>query len=130
MKRILSIDPGESSGICFFKSPTDFKTKIIYKDFIKISEEIKKVKPDILIYERFTLYPSQAKALIYNEMYTSQVIGVIRLTCEIMGIDPVVQAAVDKNYVVYPSDYNFSSEHEKDAYGHAWYFFKKHLSKA
>lgn len=121
--KILAIDPGETSGVCIFKNPKEFETKSIGKSFKEVADLIHSTKPDLVVYERFTLYPSHAKALVWDEMYTSQTIGVIRYVCELLNIPTVVQSASDKEYVVYPKDYKFPNDHEKDAYGHAWYYY-------
>lgn len=126
--KILAIDPGETSGVCIFENPKKFKTLSIGKSFKDIADLIYKVKPDLVVYERFTLYPSHAKALVWDEMYTSQTIGVIRYVCELKEIPAHAQSASNKEYVVYPKNYKFSNDHEKDAYGHAWYFYMKKVA--
>lgn len=121
--KILAIDPGETTGVCLFKSPQKFKTKSLGKSFKEVADLIYSTTPDFVVYERFTLYPSHAKALVWDEMYTSQTIGVIRYVCELLNIPTVVQSASDKEFAVYPKDYKFPNNHERDAYGHAWYYY-------
>lgn len=119
---ILAIDPGDTSGLCYYKSAKDFKTFTIYKDFNGIAEAIKNASPSLVVFERFVLYPATALSLAYNDMYTSQVIGVIKYICDKEGIPYYTQSASNKDYVIYPKKHIFKTEHEKDAYGHAWYF--------
>lgn len=127
--KILAIDPGNVSGFCEFYNPKKFSSFYVEEDFIQIYKEIKERTPDIVVFERFALYPAFAKHLVWNEMYPSQVIGVIRFTCEYLGIPYVSFSASAKEYVVYPEGHTFRSDHERDAYGHAWYYFMKHNSR-
>lgn len=126
--KILAIDPGNTTGFCLFTNPKRFTSFYVEEDLIKIHDEIKERKPDIVVFERFALYPAFAKHLVWSEMYPSQVIGVIKYTCEKLDIPYVVQSASDKDYVKYPEGHQFRSEHEKDAYGHAWYYYMKQKS--
>ena len=125
---ILALDPGETTGVCIFKSPTEFRSREIKLDLVAIGDLIKEVKPKIIVYERFVLYPAFAKHLVWDEMYTSQVIGVIKYEGQKLGSDLIAQSASDKDYVVYPKDHKFRSDHEKDAYGHAWFYTKSQSS--
>lgn len=127
--KILAIDPGNTSGFCEFYHPKEFKSFSVEKDLVRIHEEIKERDPDIVVFERFALYPAFAKYLVWDEMYTSQVIGVIKYTCKSLGIPYVSFAASAKEYVEYPKEYTFRSDHEKDAYGHAWNYYMKSNSK-
>lgn len=127
--KILAIDPGNTSGFCEFLNPKEFTSFYVEKDLIQIHNEIKERNPDIVIFERFALYPAFAKHLVWDEMYTSQVIGVIRFTCEYLGIPYESFSAATKEYVQYPEKHTFRSDHERDAYGHAWHFFMKQNSR-
>ena len=121
--KILAIDPGETSGVCIFNTPNEYKTLSIKKSLVDVANIILDTKPDVLVFERFALYPTHAKSLVWDEMYTSQTIGVIKYICEINNIKYFTQSASDKEYVVYPKDYTFPNDHERDAYGHAWFFY-------
>ena len=99
---ILALDPGETTGVCIFKSPTEFESREIKHNLVAIGDLIKEVKPKIIVYERFVLYPAFAKHLVWDEMYTSQVIGVIKYEGQKLGSDLIAQSASDKDYVVYP----------------------------
>lgn len=127
--KILAIDPGNTSGFCAFLNPKEFTTFYVEEDLIQIHNEIKERKPDIVVFERFVLYPTFAKHLGWDEMYTSQVIGVIRFTCEYLGIPYESQFASAKDYIRYPENCPFKTEHERDAYGHAWHFYMKQKVK-
>lgn len=118
--KILSFDPGETTGVCIFNNPKEYKTLSIGKDFQSIHNIILETKPDLVVIEKFVLYPSKAKKLVWNEFYPSQIIGVIKFTCEKHKIPFIEQAAADKEYVNYLG-HTFSNDHEKDAFGHAWF---------
>lgn len=127
-KTIMGIDPGGTTGICIFENPDVYKLLEVKKDLSLMYKMIEVYKPDHVVFERFVLYPSAAKGLIYDDFYTSQVIGVIKLACEHFGIPYSEQAARDKDFVDY-KDRKFPNDHIKDAYGHAWYYYTKEKFK-
>lgn len=121
--KIMGFDPGESTGVSYFKYGL-FRQETIVKDFTGIAASIASYKPDIVVVEEFVLYPNKARHLSWNDMYASQVIGVIKYICEVLDIPVVMQQANVKKFVDY-SKCEAKNDHEKDAYAHTWFYIKK-----
>ena len=95
-------------------------------------------KPDIVVLERFNLYPQMAKSLAWNSFYPCEVIGVIRYLCDNMLIQLVEQApGVKKYFGGFKYDWeqlkqlseDRITEHTKDAYMHYRYFLRNGAKK-
>lgn len=139
MKSILVFDPGESTGWCW-QSPAG----LVYggtarKNHLEVARLIQTVQPDIVVLERFNLYPQMAKSLSWNSFYPCETIGVIKLVCMEMSVPFVEQApSIKKYFGGFQSDWGtigeippgltpFSrgvTEHTKDAYMHYKYFMR------
>lgn len=131
MKSILVFDPGESTGWCF----QDKSGKVIGGTAKRRHEEVANLiegfQPDIVVFERFNLYPSMAKSLAWNSFYPCEVIGVIRFLCARYSIPYVEQApSIKKYFGGFKIDWEYLkenstgkiTEHTKDAYQHYRYF--------
>lgn len=137
MKSILVFDPGESTGWCF----RDCEGRVIggtcKKHHREVAERIQILNPDIVVLERFNLYPQMAKSLAWNSFYPCEVIGVIRYLCECASIPIVEQApSVKKYFGGFQDDWGQLkslslnvTEHTKDAYQHLKYFERNGLKK-
>lgn len=146
---ILVFDPGESTGWCFQNVKGWVCGGTARKDHLEVAKLIRAAQPDIVVLERFNLYPQMAKSLSWNSFYPCEVIGVIRVVCMELGIPVIEQAPSVKKYAgglqedwqtieylpLQLEDYSKGvTEHTKDAYLHYRYFmrngYKKFQNKA
>lgn len=130
MRSILALDPGESTGWCFQSSQGNIIGGTLPKKHTDVVLLFNSLYPDIVVFERFNLYPQMAKSLAWNSFYPCEVIGVIRCLCESRNIPYVEQApSVKKYFGGFKVDWDVLklnsknvTEHTKDAYQHYRYF--------
>lgn len=130
MKSVLVFDPGDSTGWVFRDRDGRLTGGTCKKNHLEVAERIQILSPNIVVMERFNLYPSMAKSLAWNSFYPCEVIGVIRYLCSSYGITVVEQApSVKKYYGGQKPDWDELrsishnvTEHTKDAYMHLKYF--------
>ena len=130
-KKILVLDPGESTGwVLTFGGEVLGGT--CGKDHKAVMELITRYMPDIIVFERFNLYPGMAKSLAWNTFYACEVIGVIKFGAMVHQTPYVEQAPSVKKYAGnLPSNWKKDiqarqpiTEHTKDAYKHLLYYLK------
>lgn len=119
--KYIAFDPGETTGIvvCDNGCVTGYE---IVRDTLQIAELIETVMPDVVIVEKFVLYPGKAKAQSWSSFYPVEVIGVIKHICQLLSIEVVLQGATIKNYSTLDGAPKTSSRHIKDAYLHLWHY--------
>lgn len=130
MKSVLVFDPGESTGWCFRDSNGRVIGGTCKRHHTEVAERIYVCNPDIVVFERFNLYPQMAKSLAWNSFYPCEVIGVIRYLCDKLGKLYIEQApSVKKYFGGFQKDWDQLkelsegvTEHTKDAYMHLKYF--------
>lgn len=143
-KSILVFDPGESTGWCFQNAKGWICGGTARKDHLEVANLIRTAQPDIVVLERFNLYPQMAKSLSWNSFYPCETIGVIKVVCMELKIPIVEQApSIKKYFGGFQSDWDtigflpvqleqFSkgvTEHTKDAYMHYKYFMRNSSKK-
>lgn len=143
-KAILVFDPGESTGWCYQASNGVVYGGTARKDHLEVANLIETTLPDIVVLERFNLYPQMAKSLSWNSFYPCETIGAIKVTCMKHKITVVEQAPSVKKYfggfqkdwdsigMLLPHLQPYSkgvTEHTKDAYMHYKYFLRNGLKK-
>lgn len=108
--KILVLDPGESTGWVCCEPWTDedvVRNADPYKFLMggtldmnhpQVGDLIDTSKPDVVVFERFNLYPGKAKSLSWNSFYPCEVIGVIKFKCMVAGIPFHAIAPSSKNY--------------------------------
>lgn len=143
-KSILVFDPGESTGWCYKAVNNTVYGGTAKKDHLEVAKLIRVAQPDIVVLERFNLYPQMAKSLSWNSFYPCEVIGVIKEVCMELNIPVIEQApSVKKYFGGFQNDWNtigylpvdlerFSkgvTEHTKDAYMHYRYFMRNSYAK-
>lgn len=137
MKSILVFDPGESTGWCYRDNNGRVYGGTCKRKHSEVAERITVLHPDIVVFERFNLYPQMAKSLAWNSFYPCEVIGVIRYLCDKYGICYIEQApSVKKYFGGFKADWDQLkeismgvTEHTKDAYMHLKYFERNGLKK-
>lgn len=130
MNRVLVFDPGDHTGWCFRDTSGRVVGGTCGKHHMEVAERIQILRPDIVVFERFNLYPQMAKSLAWNSFYPCEVIGVIRYLCDRYSIPIVEQApSVKKYFGGFQQDWDQLkalsqnvTEHTKDAYQHLKYF--------
>ena len=136
--KVLSLDPGETTGWFYKDLDTgEMKGGTVGKNHYDVSHLISYMDPDIVIMETFHLYPGKAKSLSWNSFYPCEVIGVIKLTVQVIqemrkNIILVQQAPSVKKYAgglqadwvqFQKNDLQEKvTEHVKDAYLHFKYW--------
>jgi len=124
--RIMSFDPGESTGWIFVDGGR-LRGGTVVKDFQEIENLINFYNPEVVVYESFRLYPGKANSMVWNDFYPVQVIGVILFICQQKKIPTVEQAAsvkkfsggLDQRWIDCKDP---KTEHTKDAYLHLKYY--------
>ena len=149
---VLVFDPGEHTGWCcamknrYYNNGNGewyLKGGTADKDHRAVVELLNMYFPDIVVIERFNLYPGMAKTLSWNSFYPCEVIGVIRWWCMSNGVTLYEQAPSIKKFAgglqadwkyLKDASVNLSTqgvtEHTKDAYLHWKYFERNTLTKA
>ena len=137
--KILALDPGESTGWVLGTETEAIRGGTCGRNHREVARLIIDEKPDIIVLERFNLYPGMAKSLAWNSFYPCEVIGVIKYIAMSMDTPIVEQAPSVKKYagdIQKYVDWHFIkdrctkvTEHTKDAYQHYRYFLIHGLSK-
>ena len=134
MKSILVLDPGEHTGWCYQDPTGKLLGGTAGKDHKEVAKLFYDLRPDIVVMERFNLYPQMAKSLAWNSFYPCEVIGVIRYLCMVREIPLIEQApSIKKYFGGFKTDWDQLkevskskkldvTEHTKDAYQHYRYF--------
>ncbi len=141
-KRLLAIDPGETTGIAEFIG-TDLlktgqvKTKSVEEFVTDISILIHVFKPEIVVIEDYRIYSWKADQHKWASLHTPQTIGATKTLCHINHIPLFKQMAqqakqfcTDKKL----KDWKFYQKgkpHSRDAIRHGCYFilFNKYSKK-
>ena len=137
--RILVFDPGDHTGWVFRDEGGRVIGGTCQKNHLEVARCIEEHPADIIVMERFNLYPQMAQHLAWNSFYPCEVIGVIRYLCTRGNIPLVEQAPSVKKYFGGFRDDWFKlkelcspidvTEHTKDAYQHLKYFERNGLKK-
>lgn len=130
MNRVLVFDPGDHTGWVYRDETGRVIGGTCPKSHLRVAECITLYPADIVVMERFNLYPQMAKSLAWNSFYPCEVIGVIRYLCDRYSIPIVEQApSVKKYFGGFQQDWDQLkalsqnvTEHTKDAYQHLKYF--------
>lgn len=122
----MTIDPGEHIGIIYDDNigetiKGDDRNKQLW-------ELLQKYQPDVIIFEEFSLRQSSAIKLVGNKFVTCEVIGVIKLYCQLTSATEIPLMPGNKEYCGFsskPSDYHYQvidtlgqkiTEHVRDAF--------------
>jgi hypothetical protein len=125
MLTALSLDPGDHTGWLFRDAGGILSGGTILFDVQEIHRVISRLKPQVIVFENFTLHPGAAKSLTHNEMYPCQIIGVIKLSALLTQPRYFVKLAPSvKRFSSLDARWNqmkelnleIPTEHTKDAY--------------
>lgn len=105
MKKVMTIDPGDHIGTLFVNGDT-ILGKTIEGEYrlLEFWDYINNKKPDVVVYERFALRADKAKKLVGNTFITCEVIGLVKLYCQLNNIEPVELIPADKEYCGFSSN--------------------------
>jgi hypothetical protein len=141
--KIIALDPGEHTGWMMRdhsgKLTGGTVPKYLQSDgsldkdmhLIQVIELLDACSPDLVVIERFNLYPGMAKSLSWNSFFPCEVIGAVRLWCKSNNVKIVEQAPSIKKYAgPFQDDWDDMkrrcakdvTEHTKDAYQHLRYY--------
>ena len=128
---IIAIDPGEHIGVVMHDTNVKLTFGVTLEGETRNQQLftlLMKLKPEIVIFEQFALRPGTAMKLVGSKFITCEVIGVIKLYCQLNSCRIVELLPVNKEYCGFsskPNDPNYSSidmlgkritEHVRDAY--------------
>lgn len=127
---IMTIDPGEHIGVIIAGMNKIYGITLEGETRNeKLWHLLMTYRPDTIIYESFALRASVAQKLVGNKFITCEVIGVIKLYCQLDEQDPIVLQPASKEYCGFsssPKDEHYKeikmldnqkiTEHVRDAY--------------
>ena len=121
--RILAFDPGETTGWCYLDTDrSETLSQGEFPTYTGLCGVLAKTAPDLVIIERFLLYPWSAKRLKWNKLVAVQVIGVIKFLCEEQLIPYILRnASVAKSVQLRQP---LESKHATDAFRHILAYLK------
>ena len=132
-KRILALDPGETTGYAVFDGIVFIKlgqvnTGHVDTSVIPLRKLFEEVNPDIVVVEEYRVYAWRAKQHSWSSLHTPRLIGCIETLCEIHRKPIAMQGAgIVKQFVTNDKlkDWGFyvkGQAHARDATRHACYF--------
>ena len=131
MVKLLGLDPGESTGfVVVTVTPGSSIATVNEHGVLRLWHGLgtlaKRTRPDVIIYERWRLYPWVARSLTWSELPTVQVIGVLKFVAEMMHVPCIGQnASFRKNYRLSKKRFKeVDNPHSRDALQHVLAFIK------
>ena len=132
-KRVLAIDPGETTGYALFDGVDldrlgQVSTGHVDTSVIPLRKLFENVEPDIVVVEEYRVYAWRAKQHSWSSLHTPRLIGCIETLCEIHRKPIAMQGAgIVKQFVTNDKlkDWGFyikGQPHARDATRHACYF--------
>lgn len=130
----IAVDPGKTCGWSLWKGKKVLKTG--QSNSLTLFRLIEETDVKFVVYERFILRASAAKAMIGNEFGTVQTIGVLKYICKQKGIPCIGQTPAQRTF--FTNDrlkemgvYEKGKPHAMDSVRHGLYylaFTKKAIS--
>lgn len=133
MNPILGIDPGETTGWCFF-DPDNIKgcscgeipAASVFDIECLFQPEV------VVVVESFRLYPWKSEAMSWNRFIPVEVIGIVKGFCRVRQVEYLEQPASIKQIVTRPMLTAFDlwrktrgKPHARDAARHALYHYMR-----
>lgn len=125
-RRILAIDPGETTGVALMSGPTLAQASQVagplWGQVNSIRFICQPIKPDIVIIEAYRVFPWRLQQHTWSSLFTARLIGALEFVCADIGIDLTINQA--------PGDAKaFSTDEKLRAWGY-WQPNKKHANDA
>lgn len=124
---VFGIDPGETIGYCLFEDGC-FNFSDQTTDLDKVLDLLISLKPDVVVYEDYKIYPNKLQEHSFSEVPTIEIIGIIKHTCKEHQIKVVKQlASTAKGFVTDEKlkewkFYQKAKRHSNDSCMHAIYY--------
>lgn len=124
-KRILALDPGNSTGWCYRENDGKYIGGTVGENLEDVYQLIEALCPTVIIFETFQLYPSKATKMMWNTFYPCEVIGVIKLAAQqmkgrgvLVGLQPGSKkfSGVTNDWKNVEARTGGITEHTRDAY--------------
>lgn len=135
MKTIVAIDPGaKHTGVVLWKGPAlpcACSTLDTEEHLLSVWELLSEAAPDACVVESFHLYPHKARTMTGSSFRTVEVIGVVRLWCELHSVPLVLQGASEIKLIMArhleklgarPAD-----PHQRSALKHLAHYLRTHV---
>lgn len=140
-KRVVGIDPGETTGICCFEGPDlldarQLKTKDAADGGAQILRYIKEWNPNVLVVEDYRVYAWKTQDHTWASLHTPRLIGILEYIGQTECI-PVVKRMAQQAKGFCTDDklkawglYQKGQRHSRDAIRHAVYYLLFDIAKA
>lgn len=137
MTKLLGIDPGKTTGWGLIRVDENRKIHVLQfgqtRDTTLLEIRDYLSDADLIVYESWLTRPGDARkgSFDYDPMITPQVIGALKLQCQLLG-----KQVAEQSPSVKPPAYGFlgrkyqkgkKGQHQWDALAHAVYYAVKHL---
>lgn len=140
MTTIVAIDPGakHTAVAALYQLPTvEIQCLTVDTELFSVVlwEVLCRLSPDVVVLEKFALYPWMAKAQAWSTFRTVEVIGVVRLWCETEPAQLVLQTAAERKSVKtrdLKEKYGIecADNHQRDAAKHLVVYLRKEQRRA
>ncbi len=130
MDSILVLDPGNHTGWLFRDEQGNLSAGTLDANHLRVGRFILNLRPDIIVYETFQLYPSRAAKMNWNSFYPCEVIGVIKFCAMLRGIQLVGLQPSVKKFAAAPAWVDNNVETEKPVTEHmrdAWRLYDYYI---
>lgn len=126
---VLSVDPGDSTGLCRWTPQGELIERWIMSSEETIGYLARTDDYEAIVVEDFRLRHGKAVQQTGSRFEASQVIGAIRMYCRIHGAalyrqEPNILPVAQLHSGVKPPA-NHKLSHDIDAYNHGYYFFEQ-----
>lgn len=127
---ILSVDPGETTGLCLWSEAGDFmsKTKVSIDELTDWCQSPAATGITTIVYEDFRIYGHKAAKLVGSTVPASQVIGILKLLAKQQGAKLVPQNANILRIAAMHTGISIPATGHIDdalsAYLHGYYYFE------
>jgi len=120
---VLALDPGHTTGWAVLTEEKVVATGL-FPGYDELLEILQKYCPEVAVIEDFVLHPWRANALAWNQLWTVQILGVMKYLLDEQSIPYELQSSslvkrTSKRLVGYTSD------HERDAVTHGIVYLQR-----
>lgn len=99
--RIAGIDPGGTTGLVIVEEPMKIIAFHEEKKMDNILSWLTQQQPDEVVCEEYQIYPDKAKAQSWKNPPSPQVIGAVKVWCNIAGVPFVSQGAAQRKRITH-----------------------------
>lgn len=131
-KKLISLDPGQTTGIAIFKDGIlDYQDQLITKNLKQGFNVLKSIlvgEDTMVVYEDYRVYGFKAESHSWSALHTPQLIGLIRTLCYLNNLRTFTQmASLAKGFCTDPKLkmwglYAPGMKHARDAVRHGCFY--------